>query len=76
MIAFLLMASLVLGLWLAKLPWLASSLLVLLAGAFAIHRFRKRGLIVLITCLGIGWAITNLDSISPKEAETYRGYVC
>lgn len=75
MIAFLLMASLVLGLWLVKLPWLASSLLVLLAGAFAIHRFRKRGLIVLITCLAIGWAITNLDSISPKETETYRGFV-
>lgn len=75
MIAFLLLAGLLLGLWFLKLPWIASGLLVLIAGTFAFYRYKKRGLVVLVTCLSVGWAITNLDRLTPKESASYQGFV-
>ena len=73
MIAFLILSCLVLGLWLFRMPWPASLILLLIGVGFAFYRFKGRGLLIFVLATMGGWAITNLDRIEPPNQETYRG---
>ncbi len=75
MIAFLILSCLVLGLWLFRMPWPASLILLLIGVGFAFYRFKGRGLLIFVLATMGGWAITNLDRIEPPNQETYRGFV-
>lgn len=75
MIAFLILTSLVLGLWILRLPWYISVLLGVIAFAYALFRFKKKGFVVLLSFLSIGALVSLLDSVIPAEREEYVGII-
>ncbi|MFA5762019.1 MAG: ComEC/Rec2 family competence protein [Bacilli bacterium] len=75
MIALFLFIGVLLGLWLLKLPLAAAIVVIIISGGFAIFRHKTKGLLIFVSCLGIGCAISLFDNMTPPFQEIYEGFV-
>lgn len=75
MIAFLLLASIVIGLSLCRWPWYVGLTITVLSLIFAFWRFKKKGIALFVISLCLGGLVSLLDMVEPEKKESFSGVV-
>lgn len=75
MIAFLLLATVVIGLWLTRMPCYIAVIIVIVLLCYSLYRFKKKGAIAFALFLLCGVSLSFLERVEAPEKNYYQGFV-
>ena len=75
MIAFLLLATVVVGLWLMRMPCYIAVIVVIVLLCYSFYRFKKKGAIIFAFFLLCGVSLSFFERVEAPKKTVYQGFV-